>query len=241
MNRRPLASCALMWLMFAAMPAWAAPGNDNLGGAPTITAIPYRDTRSTAGATVQTGERTGSCAPAKATLWYEVRLAQTTPVSVSTYGSSFDTTLTVWQATSRSFTAMTILQCNNDMGTRTQSMVGWVAEAGVRYLVQAGGAGTALTGTLRLRITYGARPDKPDQEVGPQSTAATIAVAADEGGIDAGMRVRESVCLFGFCVPVAEVQADTRLLPTLPPQDAVEGCVRFIAILVLVIERCGPV
>jgi hypothetical protein len=234
-----LTVCALV-LAGPALPAHAAPANDNLGGAPVVSAVPYSDSRSTAGATIQSGERHPSCAPPRATVWYELRLADPTPISVSTYGSNFDTTLAVWTSPSRSFPAFTALQCNNDMGTRKQSMLGWVAEPGVRYFLQVGGVTGSVTGNLKLKITYGGRVDKPDEEIGPQSTASTVAIGADQDGIDFGTRTRESFCYFGLCIPIFEVQGDARWRPTVPPHQGIEDCIRVIVIF-NTFEQCGPV
>ncbi|MFP5225721.1 MAG: hypothetical protein ACLGH3_09275 [Actinomycetota bacterium] len=220
-------------------PAHAAPSNDNLGSAPVIKSVPYSDSRNTSGSTIQSGERSASCAPPRATVWYEIKLDTTTPISVSTYGSGFDTTLAVWVGTSRSFPAFQALQCNNDMGTRKQSMLGWVAEPGIRYFLQVGGVSGSASGTLQLKITYGGRLDKPDQEIGPQSTASTIAIGADQTGIDLGTRTRESFCYFGLCIPILEVQGDARMKPTVPPQQGIEDCFRVIVVF-SVVERCGP-
>lgn len=232
---------ATAFLLLPASPAHAAaPANDNLASATLITAIPTTKVQSTASSTVQSGESQQSCASAQRTVWFEVKLPQTTPVSVSTYGSSFDTAVAVWTGTAKTFTNLKAVQCNNDMGTRRQSMIGWVAEAGVRYFVQVGGAGSSLTGSLRLRVTYGFRADKADEPIGPQSTAVTLAVGADQDGVDVGMRARESFCYSLFCISIAEVQFDGRIRPSTTPGDAVEDCVRVFAVVIFIIEQCGP-
>lgn len=222
-------------------PAAAAPANDALASATLLTQVPVRRTQSTAGATVQSGEPRQSCATAQRTVWFEIRLAQATPVAVSTYGSSYDTTLAVYTATTPAFSKLTAIQCSNDMGTGKTSMVGWVADPGARYFVQVGGNGSATSGTLRLRVTYGTRIDRPDTAVAVFSTAATAAIAADDGGVDLGARVRESFCYSLFCFTLLEVQADARVSPTVPPQDGIEDCVRVIAVFVFIVEQCGPV
>lgn len=226
-------------ILASAGPAYAAaPTNDHLSKAIVVSAVPYRDARSTAGATTQSGERNTSCAKAKATVWYQLKLPQQTPISVSTYESGFDTTLAVWTG-AKNLATMGFVQCNNDMGSRDDAIVGFVAEANTNYYVQVGGNTTSSTGALKLRITYGARADKADEIIGPQSTAATVAVAADDGGIDAGIRVREMACLGAFCFPIAEIRADSRLTP-IPSTQAIRNCVLVIAVFFVTFQQCGP-
>ena len=77
-----------------AQPAWAAaPANDLVSGATTISALPYTDSSSTLEATA-TGEPT-DCITSPA-IWYSYRPTTTVAVQADTIGSGFDTMLAVY-------------------------------------------------------------------------------------------------------------------------------------------------
>lgn len=114
----------------------AAPGNDDVGSATAIAAIPFDDVVAVGEATVQDGEPTETCAPFANTVWYAVTLPDATDLYVDTAGSNYDTAVAVWVGSS--FADVELIACNDDTFEGLQAAVGFAAEGGTTYLVQVG-------------------------------------------------------------------------------------------------------
>ena len=193
---RVRAFLVLATLMCAATPVHATPTNDSFASAVSIPSIPWSTSRSTVGATLQTGERQPTCGHTAATVWYKLTVAQTTPVGVSAFNSAYDTTLAVYTGSA----VNTLLQtsCSDDAGTRKQSMVGWLATAGKTYYIQAGTGLESAPGILRLRVAYGQKIDGTLAAPGPNGFTLIFPYAAsataDKDTQEGGVRLLAGLC-----------------------------------------------
>lgn len=115
-----------------------APANDEPSGA---IPIEHGDTltQHTAGATSQTHERAICGTLQGATVWYVYDHGFEAPqeVTLDTFGSGFDTVLSVHQPTPEGPSAP--LTCNDDAGGERQSQLSFRAAPGATYLIQLGG------------------------------------------------------------------------------------------------------
>jgi Ca2+-binding RTX toxin-like protein len=98
-----------------------------------------------------------------ATVWYTLTVAAPTLVTVDTFGSDFDTILSIY--TGGAVGSLTRVVCDDDtdnLQSIRQSQVQFGATPGTTYRIQVGGYdGTAtppFTGNLKLHITRGAWP-----------------------------------------------------------------------------------
>jgi len=137
--------------------ALAAPVNDNCASAVAVTSCPFADTRSTSGATLESGEPP-SCSLIGATVWYSYTNTASRPVivTVSLCGSNFDTVLAVYKASGGAcdFAGFADAACSDDSfncGNGLQSATNFAADAGATYKIQAGGFNNQ-TGTLAISI-----------------------------------------------------------------------------------------
>jgi hypothetical protein len=133
-----------------------------------VDTFPFEDERTTLAATLELGEP--HCGPLDtigSTLWYRFEPAQPGLVSVTTAGSGFDTVLAVYSGTSLADLTLQDWDCEAMdavlLPSRSQSMVGFLAEPGTTYYIQAGGYASrqadgyaSSQGELRLRISLGA-------------------------------------------------------------------------------------
>jgi len=107
-----------IWLLTST--AIAAPVNDNIAQATIINALPYTNTQTTIAATQESGELTPTCLKdATASVWYQYTATEAQTVSFDTFGSNYDTVLSVWQGTGHPLTA---IDCGDDAsGSQIQS------------------------------------------------------------------------------------------------------------------------
>ena len=134
-----------LWAVPATAEA-APPPNDNFAARTTIAALPFTETLATAEATEEPSEPSPRCGPMGKTVWYQFTPGSDMVLSANMLGSDFDTLLAVW--TGPSLGALTEVGCA-DFGP-----VVFPADAGVTYLVQAGGwDGSSGTAQVRLRET----------------------------------------------------------------------------------------
>ncbi len=130
------------------------PRNDNVSDATNIdtSSMPFAETRSTAAATVESGEPR-ACGGIGATVWYHVTAYQPVTIEATTAGSNFDTVLAVYRQDGFLPSppgGLSQVACE-DNGAGAQSTVTLHADAGVQYYIQAGGANGA-TGELTFGI-----------------------------------------------------------------------------------------
>lgn len=129
------------------------PGNDKITGAISMT-INSTSTVDNSAATTDSTDPTPPCAltganpstnPRTKTVWWTVTSATTQSLIVSTIGSVYDTTLSVWTGTPGS---LTNVACNDDVssGQYSQSMLSFSATAGTNYYIMVAPFGPPDTG-----------------------------------------------------------------------------------------------
>jgi hypothetical protein len=120
----------------------ARPANDSIANAIAMT-INTASTVDNSAATTETTDPTPPCAltaltpstnPRTKTVWWSFISATTQSIIVSTIGSAYDTTLSVWTGTPGS---LTNVACNDDVaaGQYVQSMLSFSATAGTNYFI----------------------------------------------------------------------------------------------------------
>ncbi|MBI4393846.1 MAG: S8 family serine peptidase [Euryarchaeota archaeon] len=130
--------------------ACSGPTGNCFSTAVGITSIPYTQTKSTVGATLETGEPR-PCGSIGATVWYTYTPATTGTRVADTMGSNFDTVVAVY--TGSSLTALTNVGCNDDIsGSDLDSRVTWTATAGVTYRIQVGGYNGATGSSMVFHL-----------------------------------------------------------------------------------------
>ncbi|HEY0738644.1 MAG TPA: hypothetical protein VGD69_27245 [Herpetosiphonaceae bacterium] len=167
---------ALMMLMSITPAFAAAPGNDDFNSAQAITALPFSATLNTVEATF--AEDDPLCSSSSASVWFSFTPTADMGIEANTFGSNYDTTLSVYTGSRGNLTQIT---CNDDT-EGLQSRVRAALTAGVTYYFmiaafqdQAGGdlifsvAPFSLSDplTLELQIDHNARVDQ-------QSGVATV-------------------------------------------------------------------
>jgi hypothetical protein len=133
-------------LAVLAAPASAAPSNDDVAQAVPIAALPFDDSRSTVDAT-RAGDDPAECG-AGPTVWYVLEATATAEVEAHTFGSDYDTTLSVYNGSQGS---LNLLDCNDD-SDGLQSRISFEASAGETYYLMVGGYDEASTGSLELSV-----------------------------------------------------------------------------------------
>ena len=115
-----------------------AKGNDDFAGAVVISGpLPYSNKDDAGGATLEPGEPR-PCADIDNTVWYSYTPASSGVLAVDTNGSDYDTAIAVY--TGSSLGSLLNVACDNDAGFLTNSRIAFVAQAGVNYYFQVGGA-----------------------------------------------------------------------------------------------------
>ena len=130
----------------------AAPDNDRLARAISIQALPFTDIVDTRAAT--TDRRDPDCVGQGATIWYEFTPDSNVAVDANTFGSNYDTTLSVYTGSARN---LRMLACNDDYES-LQSRVRFTAEAGTTYLIMVGSYASGPGGSLVLNLQAGLAP-----------------------------------------------------------------------------------
>lgn len=125
---------AVLLLGLQPLAALAAPANDDLADATSITALPFSDVLDISEATVEPDEPEPWCAPISNTVWYRIELPKKTGVVIDTAGSSFDTVLAVYDAN------LQHIACNDDMED-LQARLGFEASRRTTYYLQVGAFG----------------------------------------------------------------------------------------------------
>ncbi|MFA5862037.1 MAG: S8 family serine peptidase [Candidatus Thermoplasmatota archaeon] len=132
-------------LKVTAPAACSGPTGNCFSTAVGITSVPYSQSKSTSGATLETSEPR-PCGSIGATVWYTYTPSTSGSKTTDTMGSGFDTVLAVY--TGSSLTGLTNVGCNDDIsGSDLDSRVTWTATAGTTYRIQVGGYNSA-TGSL---------------------------------------------------------------------------------------------
>ena len=119
------------------------PVNDNIANAIAITTSNFTSTVDNSAATTESTDPTPPCAlsgsspstnPRTKTVWWSLTPSSGGTVNLSTIGSVYDTTLSVWTGTLGS---LANVACNDDIsnGQITQSLLSFPSVAGTRYYI----------------------------------------------------------------------------------------------------------
>ena len=139
-----------------------APTNDNFASARLLT-LPASITGTTAGATVQTDESTASCSDDAASVWFRFTANASGLLTVSSAGSTFDTTLALYTYTgTATLSNLVEADCNDDDPSAelpTSILTDLVTGGTVYYLRLAGSAGDSGAYALAVAITAGPSND----------------------------------------------------------------------------------
>ena len=111
----------------------AAPSNDRVNRATPVSSLPFQDVLNTSAATTSMNDPV--CVGQGPTVWFRYRASQDGPVTADTFGSDYDTTLSVYTSTPGRM--LTQIACNDD-DDGLQSLVLFQATAGVTYYMMVG-------------------------------------------------------------------------------------------------------
>lgn len=150
------------WLAAAALTlvtttaALAQPTNDDFDAAVAVSSLPFSQSVDTTEATVAGDDPFASCVGPTATVWYRFTPTVSQQVETNTFGSDYDTTLTVWTGSRGNLTE---IACNDDFND-LQSRVRFDAIAGETYYVMAGTCcgGDGSGGSLQISFIEGPPP-----------------------------------------------------------------------------------
>ena len=133
------------------------PPNDDITGAIVIGDIPFNHTEKTTLAT--TAYDDAFCAGWGHSVWYSLTPSADTRVEINTFGSDYDTTLSVYTGTRGSLTQ---IGCNDNSGRSYQSRVRFNAVAGTTYWIMA----SSYYGTSGGQLVLNALQAPPPLSVG---------------------------------------------------------------------------
>jgi hypothetical protein len=132
--------------------ATAVPANDDIGDARVIGSLPFTDNVNTEDATPQPGDP--DCVGNGPTVWYRFTPATTTRINANTFGSDYDTSLSVYTGSPGDLTQ---IACNDDAGS-FQSSVTFEAEAGETYFIMVGSFSSGPGGNLTITVQVAPPP-----------------------------------------------------------------------------------
>lgn len=140
-----------------ALPNQVAPTNDDFDAAEVIPALPFTDAISTTDATPAEDDPP-NCFGGGPTVWYEFTPTEDTRITANTFGSNYDTGLSVYTGTRGDLTE---IACNDDAGS-LQSAVTFDAAAGVTYFFMVGAFGGGPGGNLVFNVSVAPPPLEVD-------------------------------------------------------------------------------
>lgn len=154
-TRSPMVAILAALILLSMLPATVARAatNDELSSAHLIGELPFTDMQDTTDATRAPDDP--DCHSSGATVWYEFTPAETVDVIANTFGSEYDTTLSVYELHAD---GMEQIRCNDDSGS-LQSQVGWTAYGGVTYFLMVGSFFEGPGGSLVLNVFEGQLPE----------------------------------------------------------------------------------
>ncbi len=135
-------------LFFGVSPALAAPpSNDDFDSATVAPAVPYSDAMDTREATTAADDP--DCFGRGPTVWYAFTPTQDMRLEANTFGSDYDTTLSVYTGARG---ALTQVVCNDDAAFSLQSRVRFDALAGETYFFMVGAFASGAGGNLMFTL-----------------------------------------------------------------------------------------
>lgn len=142
-------------------PAYAdhPPDNDDFDDAVVVEALPFEHEVDTSHAT--TANDDPDCVGRGPTVWYRFTATEDMRVEANTFGSDYDTTLSVYSGTRGDLTQ---IACNDDAGGTLQSRVRFDVEAGETFHLMVGAFASGPGGDLVFRMLE-APPAPPPLEL----------------------------------------------------------------------------
>jgi hypothetical protein len=114
-------------------PTLVPPNNDDVDNSTTVNNLPYSNTQSTNGATVANDDPIPTCAGRRYnTVWYKYTTSSASTLKIDTYGSNFDSILSVYTGVRGAWTQ---LGCNDDNNGTLQSGLQINTNAGQTYYI----------------------------------------------------------------------------------------------------------
>jgi parallel beta-helix repeat protein len=209
---------ALLGLLLGIAVASAVPPNDDITQATVITALPFADgPLDTTAATMAPDDP--DCAGNGPTVWYVFTPARPVIMAANTFGSNYDTTLSVYTGSPG---ALTQIACNDDFGS-LQSAVSFEATTGTTYFLMVGSYASGSGGSVFLHVEGTTQfLVTTTQERGPGSLRQAI--------LDANANI-EMASAIAFHIPRTDPAFDGRVftiqpttpLPTLRRPTTIDG------------------
>lgn len=154
--RATLAMVVGILTVFTVFTVFAAPpSNDDFDNATVISGLPFSDSLDTTEAT--TAPDDPDCVGQGPTVWYAFTPAEDIRVGANTFGSDYDTTLSVYTGYTGSRDALTLIACNDDTGG-LQSRVSFDAVAGETYFFMVGAFSSGPGGQLVFSVDIAPPP-----------------------------------------------------------------------------------
>ena len=130
------ANLLILYILFIPLGFAAVPVNDNLTDAIEIAKLPYSHEQSTLNASDESAEVAPECASeTSASVWYKYTPTNNQVVVFETFGSDYDTVLSVWHGKTHPLKAF---ECNDDKDVE-QSQVSASFQAGITYYIKVSG------------------------------------------------------------------------------------------------------
>jgi hypothetical protein len=161
------------------------PANDDFDNATVIPGLPFVDYVDTRGATTAADDP--NCSGRGHTVWYSLTAPEDMLIEANTFGSNYDTTLSVYRGSRGDLTQ---IACNDDTDS-LQSFVSFDAVAGEPYFFMVGAYGSGPGGDLTFAVNVAPPPLKIDL-----SLDAVGAVVAKTGVVTIGGTVTCSKAAF---------------------------------------------
>jgi hypothetical protein len=198
--RRPfsaLVTSVCLLLLSAGVALAAPPGNDAIADATVIGTIPYTDTIDTSEATTSPDDP--ECFGQGPTVWYVYTAPVDQRLLADTFGSSYDTTLSVYTGSPGSLEQ---IACNDDAGSGVQSALILEASAGTTYYLMVGSFADSPGGTLvfslaetdlvtpEMNITVDARATVDTRSGTVTVTGTATCTGAEDGFVEVSLEQR---------------------------------------------------
>ena len=179
------------------------PPNDNFANAIVITGTPFADSQNSVGATTETNDpglsSFASCSQAgrNRSIWYRYTPTSNVSVAVDTFGSAYDTVLSVWSGSA--FGALTGVACNDDViGRGGPSALTVTLTAGVTYNFMITGFGSQDGGATSFSFSVVVPP--PNDNF---AAATSVSSAAFSDNVNSGLATTAANDPTPSCAPGA--------------------------------------
>lgn len=154
------------------LPIAVPPPNDNFAARVPVTSLDTRTQGSNINASLEPNEPTQPTGSGSRSVWWTWTAAQSGNVTISTAGSSFDTTLAVYEGTA--LDSLSLLIADDDSGGGLQSAVAFVARVGTPYAIQVNGYGGATGAIVLNHPVSGGLPGAPVVVSDPVPTSVLV-------------------------------------------------------------------